>query len=74
MRKITPEIIQNKHILIRIDTDVPIKDNSVLDDSRLLAVLPTLQLLQAHAQSITILGHLGRPQGQVVPELSLRPI
>lgn len=74
MRSITPEIIQNKHVLIRIDTDVPIKDNSVLDDSRLLAVLPTLQLLQTHAQSITILGHLGRPQGQVVPELSLRPI
>lgn len=74
MRTITPEIIQNKRVLIRIDTDVPIKDGIVTDDSRLTAVLPTLQLLQTHAQAITILGHLGRPKGQVVPEFSLQPI
>lgn len=74
MKNITPEIIANKKVLIRIDTDVPVENGQIKDTTRLLAVLPTLTLLKEHAASVTILGHLGRPKGQVVPELSLLPI
>lgn len=74
MNTITPELVHHKKVLLRIDTDVPIENNKVQDDTRLKAVLPTLNLLKTYASSVTILGHLGRPKGKIVPELSLQPI
>lgn len=46
----------------------------VADDTRLRAGLGTLQLCLENASSVTLMGHLGRPEGQVVPELSLAPV
>lgn len=47
---------------------------TVADDTRLRAGLPTLQLCLENASSVILAGHLGRPDGKVVPELSLAPI
>jgi len=75
MKIITKENTQNKKILIRLDLDMPLDEhNKVKDTTRLLAVLPTLQLLNETAQQIIILGHLGRPEGKMIPEMSLKPI
>lgn len=46
----------------------------VADDTRLRAGLATLQLCLEHASSVILAGHLGRPEGKVVPELSLAPV
>jgi 3-phosphoglycerate kinase len=49
-------------------------DGCIGDDTRIRASLPTLQLLRERGAKVVVLSHLGRPEGKVVPELSLRPI
>lgn len=74
MKTITAANIQDKKVLIRIDTDVPIENGEVKDNTRIKAVMPTLELLRENARSVTILGHLGRPKGKVTAELDLEPV
>ncbi len=68
--------IKNKTILLRCDFDVPIKNNHVLDDSRLQACLPTIKYIQKkQAKKIILIGHRGRPSGSGFDKnLSLKPI
>lgn len=66
-----------KKVLIRIDTDVPLSDDrvpKVVDDYRLRILLPTLNFLLNRKASVVLIGHLGRPNGQVDSHLSLRPV
>lgn len=79
LSEVNEEFFQNKRILLRIDTDVDLRkegDRLVVDeDFRLRSVLPTIHfLVKAGVEKIVLLGHLGRPQGKVVPELSLKPV
>ena len=61
---LTPELIQNKNVLLRADLDVPLKEGRVENDYRLQALLPTLELCLQHARKTIIIGHLGRPEGE----------
>ena len=61
--------MRGKRVLLRIDTNVPIKDGRIIDDFRLQKILPTIAMLQkAHAR-VLLLGHIGRDGSG-----SLRPI
>ncbi len=66
--------IFGKKVLVRVDTNVPIKDGRILDDTRIRAIIPTLQFLIKKKAKIIIIAHLGRPEGVVVPNLTLDPI
>jgi len=66
--------LSGKTVLVRIDTNVPLKGKHVLDDSRLKQAVPTIRFLQRHGAYIILIGHLGRPAGKVVPSLSLKPV
>lgn len=63
-----------KHVLVRIDTDVDVVHNRVVDDSRLRAALPTIRLLLSKGAIVSLIGHMGRPKGKVKSELSLKPV
>ncbi len=63
-----------KRVLIRLDLNVPLQNGRVSDTTRIDRVIPTLQELRGKGASIRILSHFGRPNGKVVPEMSLRPI
>lgn len=69
----TKEQIENKHVLLRADLDVPLKEGRVENDYRLQAILPTLKFCLQYARKTVIIGHLGRPEGED-PSLSLKPI
>ncbi len=71
---VSPELIKEKVVLLRMDLDIPILDGKIQDDFRLKAGLPTLELCLAHADSVVICGHIGRPNGREVPDLSVAPI
>ena len=64
----------NKHVLLRVDFDVPVKDSQVLDDFRIVTALPTINHLLNQNVAIIILSHLGRPGGRYISNLSLKPV
>lgn len=66
--------IAGKPVLVREDLNVPMQDGMVSDDTRIRSAMPTLtELADAHAK-VLILSHFGRPKGQAVAEMSLKPI
>jgi 3-phosphoglycerate kinase len=62
-----------KRVLIRCDLNVPLDGQTITDDGRIRASLPTLNALRAKGAKIIVLAHLGRPKGQVNPKYSLAP-
>ena len=74
MKTIKDIAITGKHILVRVDFNVPLdKQQRITDDSRIQAVLPTLKYALSQKAKIIVASHLGRPKGKVAPEFSLKP-
>ena len=66
--------IAGKRVLVRVDLNVPVKDGKVTDTTRIERVRPTILELSSKGAKVILLAHFGRPKGEKVPEMSLRPI
>lgn len=66
--------LEGKRVLVRADFNVPLKGTEITDDGRIKAALPTIKALREQGAKVILMAHLGRPKGQVVPELSLAPV
>jgi phosphoglycerate kinase len=66
--------VAKKRVLIRVDFNVPVENGKILDDSRMLATLPTLKYLLSKKAKIVIMSHLGRPDGKKVKDLKMDPV
>ena len=63
-----------KRALVRVDLNVPMADGVVTDRTRIVRVVPTITELSQKGVKVILLAHFGRPKGNVVPEMSLRPV
>ena len=69
------EDIKGKRALVRVDVNVPLDENgNVTDDTRIQAILPTVNFLKEKGAKVILMAHLGRPKGEVKPEFTLAPV
>ena len=66
--------LAGRRVFVRADLNVPLDHGAVTEDTRLRAVVPTLQHALKAGASVVLASHLGRPKGKVAPEFSLRPV
>jgi len=66
--------LRGKRVVIRCDFNVPLDGDTITDDGRIRAALPTLTQLREAGARVVVLAHLGRPKGQVNPKYSLAPV
>lgn len=66
--------VQGKRVLVRVDFNVPLQDGVITDDSRIKAVLPTINYLLEQQAKVILISHFGRPKGQVKEEFRLDPV
>jgi phosphoglycerate kinase len=66
--------VAGKRVLLRLDLNVPMKDGRVGDPTRIDRSAATVQALVDRGAIVVVLSHFGRPDGKVVPAMSLKPI
>jgi len=67
--------VKGKRVLVRVDYNVPLKEGVITNAQRVVATVPTVQfLLTRGAKVVVLVSHLDRPEGRVVPSMSLRPV
>ena len=75
MKKLGDTDVFDKTVALRADLNVPVKDGKVLDDARILAIIPTLQYLKKQNSKIVLISHFGRPEaGAYDSKFSLLPV
>jgi phosphoglycerate kinase len=68
------ENLKDKVVLVRVDLNVPIKDNIILDETRVERIIPTIKELAMRGCKVCLLSHFGRPDGKNNKQLSLRQV
>lgn len=66
--------VTGKRVFLRVDFNVPLDDKGAIrDDTRIRASLPTIRYLLGKGAKLVVASHLGRPKGQFIAKMSLRP-
>src|SRR5437660_3670356 len=63
--------LESKRIVLRADLNVPLDNGKILNDYRLTAILPTIDLILSRGGSIILMSHIGRPD-KPTPHLSTK--
>ncbi|KJJ84590.1 phosphoglycerate kinase [Candidatus Omnitrophus magneticus] len=76
MKKTVKDIpLKGKRVLMRVDFNVPQNDKGeITDDSRIKGALPTINYVLGQGAKLVLMSHLGRPDGQIMPEFTLKPV
>ncbi|MDH4319130.1 MAG: phosphoglycerate kinase [Desulfobulbaceae bacterium] len=75
MKTIRDLDISGKHLLLRVDFNVPMDEQgNITDDIRIRRALPTIEYGISRNAKLIICSHMGRPKGQRVEKYSLKPV
>ncbi|HRG48715.1 MAG TPA: phosphoglycerate kinase [Leptospiraceae bacterium] len=66
--------VKGKRVFLRVDFNVPLENGKVGDTTRIVKTLPTIELLLNRGAKLIVASHLGRPDGQVNPKYSMKPV
>ncbi len=66
--------LEGKIVLLRLDLNVPLKNQVITDETRINKILPVINFLIKKKSKILIISHVGRPKGKINDDLSLKPI
>ena len=68
--------LTNKKLFIRVDFNVPLTEDgsTIMDDTRIVATLPTIEYALRRKAKVILASHLGRPKGKPNMKYSLRPV
>ena len=66
--------VAGKRVLCRCDFNVPTKNGVITSDKRIVAAMPTIKYLVDHNAKVILCSHMGKPKGEVKPELSLQVV
>src|SRR5215469_6329603 len=66
--------VRGKRVLLRADLNVPVKEGTVTDPTRIERLAPTIEALIAKGAKVVVMSHFGRPKGKPDPAFSLRPL
>ena len=72
MKNLNNCLIKNKDVLLRVDLNVPIKNNLISDKTRIYAIKSTVNKLKSNNNKIFLLSHFGRPGGKFNKQYSLK--
>ena len=65
------ENLSSKRVLLRLDLNVPLKNGDIVDETRIIKIIPILKFLIKRNSKILIISHVGRPKGKFNKDLSL---
>ena len=66
--------LRGKKVFIRVDFNIPLDENqNITEDTRIRAVLPTINYALDGGAAVVLASHLGRPKGERNPKFSMAP-
>lgn len=74
MKSVRDAGIENKRVFLRVDFNLPMEDKKIVDNFRMVRTLPTIEYLLKKHNKIIIGTHLGKPGGEIIPQLSTVPL
>jgi phosphoglycerate kinase len=66
--------VGGRRVLLRVDFNVPMRDEKIADDRRIRAALPTIESIRERGGRVVVVTHLGRPKGKPDPAFSIAPL
>ena len=74
LRTLDDLALGGRRVLVRADLNVPMREGRIADWTRITRLAPTVRELRARGARIALISHFGRPEGAMVPALSLKPL
>ena len=71
MKELQNYEIKERNVIVRVDLNVPVFQDKIIDYSRINVILPTLEKLKKNKNKVFLIAHYGRPKGEYNKKYSI---